>query len=246
MNKEAVVFHIPHSSMVIPDEFLSGVVLSEKELRQELIRSTDMYCDELFDLGFGLSVVAQYSRFSCDVERFRNDRQEPNAEIGRGVFYTHTETGKLFRQPNVALKERALTEIYDKHHDLLEKTVESVLMKNESCLIIDGHSFCDDAFGSSGLPDFCIGADSFHTSNRIVKAAVGFLVDFDYTVAINYPYSGTLVPQKWYRDDSRVQSVMIEINKRLYLEDDLFLKNGQFSQIKSLCIGLIDTILRSL
>jgi N-formylglutamate amidohydrolase len=37
-----------------------------------------------------------------------------------------------------------------------------------------------------------------------------------YEVAINSPYSGTIVPLKHYYKEPRVSSVMIEVNRRLY------------------------------
>ena len=83
MDKSAVVFHIPHSSTHIPDEYLIGIVMSEEELRQEVVWSTDMYCDELFDTGFGMTVKAPFSRLACDVERFRDDSEEL---FGQGLF----------------------------------------------------------------------------------------------------------------------------------------------------------------
>ena len=36
----------------------------------------------------------------------------------------------------------------------------------------------------------------------------------------NQPFSGTIVPMKHYHKDQRVQSLMIEINRWLYLAED--------------------------
>ena len=36
----------------------------------------------------------------------------------------------------------------------------------------------------------------------------------------NQPFSGTIVPMKHYRKDQKVQSLMIEINRWLYLGED--------------------------
>ena len=41
-----------------------------------------------------------------------------------------------------------------------------------------------------------------------------------YSTARNQPFSGTIVPMKHYRKDHRVQSLMIEINRWLYLGED--------------------------
>ena len=39
-------------------------------------------------------------------------------------------------------------------------------------------------------------------------------------MAQNQPFSRTIVPMKHYRKDQRVQSLMIEINRLLYLGED--------------------------
>ena len=41
-----------------------------------------------------------------------------------------------------------------------------------------------------------------------------------YSTSLDQPFSGTIVPMKHYRKDHRVQSLMIEINRWLYLGED--------------------------
>ena len=41
-----------------------------------------------------------------------------------------------------------------------------------------------------------------------------------YSTARDQPFRGTIVPMKHYRKDHRVQSLMIEINRWLYLGED--------------------------
>ena len=41
-----------------------------------------------------------------------------------------------------------------------------------------------------------------------------------YSTARDQSFSGTIVPMKHYRKDQRVQSLMIEINRWLYVADD--------------------------
>ena len=43
------------------------------------------------------------------------------------------------------------------------------------------------------------------------------LESYGYSTARDQPFSGTIVPMKHYRKDQRVQSLMIEINRWLYL-----------------------------
>ncbi|MGA1491668.1 MAG: N-formylglutamate amidohydrolase, partial [bacterium] len=43
---------------------------------------------------------------------------------------------------------------------------------------------------------------------------------YGYSTAQDQPFSGTIVPMKHYRKDKRVQSLMVEINRWLYLRED--------------------------
>ena len=51
-----LVIHIPHVSAIILQEYGQGILLSEKELQEEIIWSMDAYCDELLGAGFGVPV----------------------------------------------------------------------------------------------------------------------------------------------------------------------------------------------
>ena len=50
--------------------------------------------------------------------------------------------------------------------------------------------------------------------------AISFLNNRGYSTAINAPFTGTLVPMRFYQKDKRVSSIMIEINRGLYMNED--------------------------
>ena len=43
-------------------------------------------------------------------------------------------------------------------------------------------------------------------------------VDFGLTVLVDRPFAGALVPAKHYRSQHRVSSIMIEVNRRFYMD----------------------------
>jgi len=237
-----LVIHVPHASTIIPVEYRRSILLSEDAIKEEIVWATDAYCDELFNMSDGECVVAEYSRLACDVERFRDDDMEPDAKNGNGLFYTRTQRGVKLRDHNPILRDKALTEIYDIHHQRLTETVDKVLSEYGLCLIIDGHSFCDDPCVGNNLPDFCIGTDRYHTPNELTATAKKFLESLGCSVALNYPYSGSIVPAKHYLNDKRVMSLMIEVNKRRYLHDGTFDKSAYFDSVKLICSKTIETI----
>ena len=78
-----MILHTPHSSFVISPEVRASINLGEEDLKQELIRMTDAFKDELFDLdGRHRKVVYPVSRIVCDPERFLDDDAESMSKIG--------------------------------------------------------------------------------------------------------------------------------------------------------------------
>ena len=75
----------------------------------------------------------------------------------------------------------------------------------------------------------------------MTEAATRFLQSRGYTVSVNSPFAGTLVPMRFYQKDARVSSIMIEINRRLYMTAD-GRRNGDFLQIRAVLQKLLNTL----
>jgi N-formylglutamate amidohydrolase len=191
-------------------------------------RFTDHYTDELFDIREPefATVVFPVSRFVVDPERFEDDGQEPMAERGQGVIYTRTTDDRPLRIPPTAAEREALLDRYYRpHHAQLTRLVEEALANHGQALIIDGHSFPSrplpvDLDQCPTRPDICIGTDGFHTPPQLVEALIDACAEFGWSVAVDRPNAGTLVPTQHWGKDERVSSVMIEVNRRLYLENE--------------------------
>ena len=103
--------------------------------------------------------------------------------------------------------------------------MDQALEEHDRCLIIDGQSFPSKALpyeinSEAARPDFCLGTDDFHTAEKLVGGVESELQRLGYSTVRNEPFSGTIVPLKYYRKDQRVQSLMIEINRKLYVKED--------------------------
>ena len=218
--EDTYIFHIPHSSNKIPD--FEQYVLTEEEVIQEHSLLTDRGTDEIFKTQF-TSLVFPYSRVYCDVERLP-DEQEEMFKKGRGFYYTKTDAGKELRL--LSDKEK-IKQIYVQWHLQLEAAVEKKLNDFGSATIIDCHSFSDKPFltdhdQNENRPDFCLGTDDFHTPDFLIKFIKQRLENEGFSVKINSPYAGTIVPLKFYKNNDNVKSIMIEINRKLFqLEDAL-------------------------
>ena len=98
-------------------------------------------------------------------------------------------------------------------------------MADDHCLIIGVHSFPAlplpyELNQTAFRPDFCIGTDDFHTSEKLVATVEKIFESCGYSTTRDQPFSGTIVPMKHYRQDGIVQSLLIEINPWLYLGKD--------------------------
>ena len=227
-----LLLHVPHASTLIPAEELP--LFEIDDLDDELLKMTDRYCDELFT-GYE-SVVFPVSRLVCDPERFRSDDLESMSKVGMGAVYTSTSYGSLLRRVTPNRREALLQRYYDPHHIRLTEAVEKKLSARGYCLIVDGHSFPDpplpyEAESLRKRPDFCIGTDRYHTPEVLAKEAAGFLSGKGFSVEFDFPFSGSMVPLKYYGREPQVYSIMIEINRRLYMDSEGN-KNGSFQNVK--------------
>lgn len=233
-----MILHIPHASDVIPVHLRDQFVLSDAELEQQKLRLTDAYTDELFHYPEAEIIYFPCSRLVMDVERFADDDQEPMSRVGMGRLYMKTTDGRPLRRALSPAETRELDRLYAEHHQKLTAAVETELNDKGRALIIDCHSFPSaplpcDRDQTQPRPDFCIGTDGFHTPPEIVDILRESLAEKGFSVEINRPYSGSIVPLTYYGMDRRVSSIMIEINRRLYVDETTGEKLYAFEVIKA-------------
>ena len=244
--KLPLLLHIPHSSVRIPGDIRQQMLLTNEELEAELLRMTDRYTEELF--AFPASTVrCDFSRLVCDVERFREDSMEPMAAAGMGAVYTRASCGKALRNITPEQREETLTRYYDPHHRTLSAAACGMINTFGCCLIIDCHSFPSvplpcDLSQKMPRPDICIGTDAFHTPPALAAAISLYFEMKGYSLALNEPFSGALVPSPHYRQDARVASVMIEVRRGLYMDEAAGAKTPGFPLLQRDIRGLLTRI----
>lgn len=216
-----ILIHIPHSSLYIPDDYKNKSLLSLSELEKENLFMCDYMVDKFID-DKRQTIIFPYSRLYCDVERFKDESEIMN-KFGMGYIYTKTRKGELMFNPSIDDRKK-ITDIYDAHHKLLDETVTNILALYQKCIIIDLHSYSTELvsrlFNYEQVPDICIGIERDYYSKELTDYFVKYFMDNGYSVKINYPYQGSLVPNKYYGiKNSNIVSIMIEVNKRVYEND---------------------------
>jgi N-formylglutamate amidohydrolase len=234
-----LVLHIPHSSTVIPDSVRPTLLLTEAEIQNELLRLTDAYTDELFRCDGVPTVCYPVSRIVVDPERFENNEDEVMSKVGMGAVYTRTSDGRPLRHvPTPSDQEALLAAYYRPHHTALTDDVAGAVRQHSRCLVIDCHSFPMNPLPYEldqrlDRPDICIGTDPFHTPMELAdEVTEGFRLH-GYTVALNRPFAGALVPATFYRRDANVAALMIEVNRALYMDERTGAKSGRFGETRA-------------
>ena len=228
------LIHLPHCGTKIPEEYIKDYFLDKDDLEDNVYQYADLFTDELFSKlyeNFG-GVKNEFSRLFFDPERFGDDKFEHmHADFGLGWFY---ENAILEKKPLRSIDNKdKIRKYFDDHHKLLNKLTQEKLDKYGQCTVIDCHSFSNERYWfhkDFELPDICVGFEDKHVDNKLLDIIKSEFTGF--TVGINESYVGSLVPTNYWGKDFRVKSVMIEINKKLYLEKDNVAKSANFEEIK--------------
>jgi len=211
MHYDRIVLNEPHASIEgLYDDALSGWQIDDRFINDVVFRLTDWHTDYLFH-GFRHPKIRTarfpYSRFIVDAERLWND---PLEHIGQGIIYRHFDG---YRRHVPKLHETQLLQLWDGHQQKLKSNL------CEGALLLDCHSFPEDM----GNVDICIGfnKDWSKPGKDLLEYTVNLFEDNGYSVGINYPYSNSEAPACPFT----YQSIMLEVNKRVYMEHrSLYLK----------------------
>ena len=211
------IIHIPHASLEILPEFKKRLTISYHDFQRENKFISDYLVDRFVPDNFNNIVKFKYSRMFCDVERYLDDDQEEMSKYGMGVLYTKDSNGKAFA--NSDNDEEWIINLYKRHHEELDNMVADVLNKKGDCFIIDLHSFSDEfvekMFNKKNNPDICIGINKSNYDKHLLIKTISHFKKYGYSVKVNYPYSGSIISNRF----PNVNSMMIEVNKRIYLKD---------------------------
>ena len=221
-----IVLNIPHASA-------GGLGLAKWSnkvaLMKEVRKWTDWFTDFIFvpdDRPGVKCVIADYSRFVVDVERLLDD---PMNEIGQGIIYTKFHG----LQRTITDEEQMGMMAY--YYSYI-KQLKSML--NEYSLLIDCHSFPSDLDNI----DVCIGYndDWSRPTDFIIGLVAEAFKRLGLKVEFNTPYSNAIAPDTSYT----YNSIMIEINKKLYLNEKTLELNDFASKLKEQLAMLYSLLLR--
>ncbi|NCA79048.1 MAG: hypothetical protein EOM76_02505 [Sphingobacteriia bacterium] len=252
-NYSNIILHVPHSSTQIPYEYCGNYSETDLHLYNEEIKPLiDYYTDELFvpaNLSEELKerivpIVFPVCRVFCDVERLPND---PLEKQHLGIIYGNTIYGKQYGK-RLLWNECKLYELYQEHQYNIAKTLLKALNNGNRPFLLDCHSFgtqphelLQDPIKYSWI-DICVGYndDETHPDNFVISTVVWYFRNLGYKVAVNKPFSNS----KTVDVPVRYHSLMIEVNKRLYMNEETLEKTDNFSKVQQDIQGLYPLLLK--
>lgn len=219
-----ILAHIPHAGTHIPDDIWDQFTVDRQTLWRELVTLTDWYTNELYGTPAITRCQTPINRLVVDLERYLDDEKEPKAQVGQGVIYTHDCAGNRIRKPvSQEARQSLLDQYYRPWHLQLDAMIAHQITRWGYCLLLDCHSFPSRPFAnepkeSPTRPDICLGTSAGNTPEWLLDHAIRYFEDLGYSVEVDNPYSGCLVPTS-YHLDKRVPALMIELNRSLYIKE---------------------------
>lgn len=247
-----VVFCSPHSGRVYPKSFLAASRLDPHSLR----KSEDCYVDELFQQVVGLGaplIAARFPRAYLDVNREPYEL-DPELFCGRLPEFANTQSARVVgglgtiarivadseeiykeRMPIGVAFER-IERLYRPFHAALSDLLERTRQRFGLAVLIDCHSMPSSSIGQPGVrPDFVLG-DRFGAScdARLTRFVRDVLQSQGHQVQVNRPYAGGFITEYYGNPLRGVQTLQLEINRALYLDESSLDRNANFTRLSNL------------
>ena len=235
------VFASPHSGRLYPETFLKSSRLGSLNLR----RSEDAFVDELFaaagDIGAPM-IAARFPRAYLDVNRapadldpsmfsgplgLAVDPASSRVGAGLGVIPRIVRDGaEIYRDklpPSAAVAR--LLRLYRPYHVALARMVEQTRERFGIAVLVDCHSMPTAA----AAPDVVLG-DRYGLSAApaITRAAEKAFERQGFRTVRNVPYAGGYTTQLHGRPSRGLHAVQIELNRRLYLDEERVVRAPTF------------------
>ena len=83
----------------------------------------------------------------------------------------------------------------------------------------------------------------YHSPEDLIEFIRNYFEEINLTTEINRPFKGCYVPAKFLHREKRVKSIMIKINRELYMDEVTGEKIDSFTEIRSIIRRLINQII---
>jgi N-formylglutamate deformylase len=256
-----LVVDVSRSGRVYPKEFRSPLPFTV------LHDNVSMYVEDLWAAAPDVGATMLYCCFPntfMDVNRKEDDldpaviegewptplNPSPVAIRGLGLIKTKSRYGEPMQEKKLTvaeIKER-FDVYYHPYHRELKRIVDDTYVRHKMAWQLSCH--CMSAIGApthadAGKPraDFCLGnIDTTTSSREFIEYFADEMKKLGYSVTINTPYVGNELNRRHGAPAKGIESIMVEINKKLFMDTKTFRKTEGFTAVKADLDKLLKTL----
>lgn len=263
---EPVIFDSPHSGSIYPADFdyhcaPTDLEKLEDSYVEELFSDAPSYGSPLLQALFPRSYI-DVNRAACDIDQTLMDTEWPE-EHGKINPTSRSDSGmglitRLIK-PGLPIYDRSLTpeeiksriqNYYDPYHKQLETLLDQAYYDHGQFWHINCHSMPNSSaypkknFALIGVTpkasDIVLGdLDGRTCSVDFMHMLRDFWRDLGYRVTINDPFKGVELVSRYSQPTRGKNSVQIEINRNLYMNETTGAKTLEFEKVKSHCTKMV-------
>ena len=247
----SVVFASPHSGREYLWSFLRQTVLDKNVIRS----SEDAFVDRLFDRApeFGAPfLVAGAPRAFVDLNRSPDEldpaliegiekrSHNPRVASGLGVIPRVVANGRAIYRGKLSQDEvqRRITDYWQPYHNALQDLLDQAHTLHGKAILVDCHSMpheAMDGIARSGArrPEIVLG-DRFGAaaSGDVIDRIESAFASAGFVVTRNAPFAGAYITQAYGRPSRHQHAVQIEIDRAIYMNEQLIRPNNNFNAFR--------------
>ncbi|MEJ0071057.1 MAG: N-formylglutamate amidohydrolase [Pseudomonadota bacterium] len=246
-----IVVEVSRSGREYPHEFRSKASFTDVH------DNCSMYVEELWgatpELG-GFLLYASFPNTFIDVNRGELDidasliegdwpvslKPSPFTERGLGLLKKVTRYGEPMheRKLTVAEVQDRMRRFYEPYHAELMAMIKQTRARFGRVWHLSCH--CMSAVGASTHPDkgrpradICLGnLDGLTSSDEFIQHTKAAFERAGYSVSLNDPYKGGELIRRHGSPDNGVESLLVEVNKKLFMDTKTFRKTKDFARVR--------------
>lgn len=254
-----VLVDVSRSGRLYPPDYRSPLPFSTVH------DNVSMYVDEIWRdaPGYGATMLyAQFPNTYIDANRHELDIDpdlvdgpwpvplEFVSRSGLGLLKTKSRYGETFheRRFTVAEVQHRLERYYRPYHRALSSAMDRMLTAHGfhyhlSCHCMSAVGAPTHADAGRERMDFCLGnLRGASSTTGFIEFVADVIRQQGYTCSVNTPYSGGELNRRYGTADGTRESVMIEINKKRFMDVATFRKNEGFEAIQAVARAVLHAV----
>ena len=260
--KFKAIFNSPHSGCIYTKGFLDSTNVEIYDLRT----SEDSFVGELFystKFFNCLLMEAKFPRTFIDLNRshleldprlisgdFRFDKTARNM-AGMGVIPRISGNGKEIYSKPIFAKDaiKRLESFYFPYHSHLYNLLLESKKRLGYAVLFDCHSmpsklnleFSNSKYNND--PDIILGdLNGTSCSSFLVSEVKAIFEKHNFFVTKNHPFSGGYITKQYGNPSNAIHVIQIEINKKLYMDENSIKKNKNFENFRIKLTSIIEEL----